>query len=178
MPIAFPPSDRGPDWDWASRLQEPDLYQCAPNLAAVGEEFMADHLSPGLPGDAPLINRAVNLCNPGVDYEMPEFMVGAQPCLVLVPAPAADARFSVLQFNNSSNLFLIGISRSSTGAVLGNCQVMVFRTEDRSLVAETTSDGSGNWSVSLMKGGPFFLVEYKAGVPDVAGTSVNTLVPS
>jgi hypothetical protein len=76
----------------------------------------------------------------------------------------------------SLNMVLSGVSKDSTGAVLGLCQVLIFRTEDKSLVAETVSDANGVWSVSMMKGGPFFLVEYLAGSPDRAGTSVNTLV--
>jgi len=75
------------------------------------------------------------------------------------------------------NMTLSGLSRDNTGAALGNCRVLIFRTEDNSFVLETTSDASGNWSVSLLKGGPFFLVEYKAGAPDVAGTSKNNLAP-
>ena len=80
-------------------------------------------------------------------------------------------------FKGSYNSTLNGVSRDSAGATLGNCRVMIFRTQDMSFVMETTSDASGNWSVTLNKGGPFFLVEYKTGSPDVAGTSVNTLTP-
>lgn len=76
------------------------------------------------------------------------------------------------------NMTLSGVSRDSTGAALGNCQVLIFRTANKSFILETQSDGSGNWSVSMLVGGPFFLVEYKVGSPDVAGTSVNTLVPT
>ena len=75
------------------------------------------------------------------------------------------------------NMTLSGVSRDSSGATMGSCRVMIFRTEDKAFVVETTSDASGNWSVNLMRGGPFFLVEYKAGVPALAGTSVNTLAP-
>ena len=77
----------------------------------------------------------------------------------------------------AKNLTMTGVSRDSAGAILGNCRVMIFTTGDNLFVMETTSDGSGNWSVTLNKSGPFFLVEYKAGAPDLAGTSVNTLVP-
>lgn len=72
---------------------------------------------------------------------------------------------------------LSGVSRDSTGATLGNCRVMIFRTADNVFIMETTSDANGDWSVSLMAGGPYFQVEYKIGSPDLAGTSVNTLVP-
>jgi hypothetical protein len=75
------------------------------------------------------------------------------------------------------NLVLSGVSKDSAGSVLANCRVLIFRTEDNSFIGETTSDGSGAWSVSMMKGGPLFVVAYKAGAPDVAGTSRNDLVP-
>lgn len=75
------------------------------------------------------------------------------------------------------NMMLAGVSRDSTGAPLAECQVLIFRTEDRSFVGETMSDINGNWSISMMKGGPFFFVEYKVGTPDVFGTSLNTRVP-
>lgn len=72
---------------------------------------------------------------------------------------------------------LTGISKDSAGVALGTCQILVFTTADKRLVVETVSDASGNWSVPLYISGPFFTVEYKVGSPDVAGTSVNTLVP-
>jgi hypothetical protein len=75
------------------------------------------------------------------------------------------------------SMILGGVSRDSAGNVLGSCRVMVFRTEDNSFVTETTSDASGIWSIQLLVGGPFFLVAYKSGGPDVAGTSLNTIVP-
>ena len=77
----------------------------------------------------------------------------------------------------SNNLTLSGVSRDSSGATLSNCRVMVFRTQDKSFITEIVSDASGVWSLTLNVGGPFFLVEYKAGSPDVAGTSLNTLAP-
>ena len=75
------------------------------------------------------------------------------------------------------NTTLAGVSRDSTGAPLGLCTVKVFRTADDTKAAQTVSDASGNWSMTLNLSGPFYLVEYKSGAPDVAGTSVNTLVP-
>ena len=70
-----------------------------------------------------------------------------------------------------------GISRDNTGAALGNCQILIFRTEDKSFIAETVSDAvTGAWSITVMKSGPFFLVGYKVGAPDVAATSLNTQV--
>lgn len=115
--------------------------------------------------------------NPGsdLDFEAPEFSTGSRPNPV--PAPVVDPNFSVLQYG-AKNYFLTGVSRDAFGVALASCKVMVFRAEDKSFVAETVSDGIGNWSICVMQGGPFFLVQYKAGVPDYAGTSVNTLVPT
>jgi hypothetical protein len=69
---------------------------------------------------------------------------------------------------------IIGVSRDATGVALGNCVVKVFRTDDDTLVGRTTSDGSGNWTVYPIGAGPYYFVEYKAGSPDVFGTSPNT----
>ena len=72
---------------------------------------------------------------------------------------------------------LAGITRDSAGAVLGSCVVSIYRTQDRAWVGDVTSDPStGAWTFAVTGGSPFFLVEYKTGSPDKAGTSVNTLV--
>jgi hypothetical protein len=75
------------------------------------------------------------------------------------------------------NQTLSGQTLDSTGAVLAGVSVMIFRTENKSFVGETVSDGAGQWTISMNLGGPFFAVSYKAGAPDVAGTTVNTLIP-
>lgn len=89
------------------------------------------------------------------------------PAVVRAQPPAVMTRFT-----------FSGVSRDSAGAVLGNCQVLVFRTYDNILAAQTTSDGSGNWSVIVDRQQRHFFVEYKAGAPDVFGTSLNDRVPS
>ena len=101
----------------------------------------------------------------------------AAPC----PNFADQIVSSALPFRSQrgfSNLSLSGITKDSAGANLGLCRVLIFRTEDNSFVGETTSDAGGNWSISMNKGGPFFAVSYLAGTPDVAGTTLNTLVPT
>jgi hypothetical protein len=77
-------------------------------------------------------------------------------------------------------LSLAGVSRDGTGAALDACTVKVFRTVNDTKAFETVSDGSGNWAVADVgvEPGPFYYVEYKAGTPDVAGTSLNTNVPT
>lgn len=70
-----------------------------------------------------------------------------------------------------------GVTRDSAGSVLNNCAVDLFLTAEDTLVASTTSDGSGNFSFTVSGNSQnYFLRAYKAGSPDVAGTSVNTLI--
>lgn len=76
-------------------------------------------------------------------------------------------------------LTLTGVSRDSTGAALGGCTVKVFSTINDVKLFETVSNGSGSWSIDVgANPGPFYFVEYKAGTPDLAGTSLNTNVPT
>ena len=71
-----------------------------------------------------------------------------------------------------------GVTRDSTGVALGSCEVRLFKADaSEALVATTTSDGSGNYSFSLgINSGYYWIEAYKSGSPDVAGTSVRTLV--
>lgn len=73
------------------------------------------------------------------------------------------------------NPTITGVTRDSSGFPLGTCAVRCFRTADDRFMAETTSDGSGNFTIFATGTGPFYLVAYKAGTTDVAGTTVNTL---
>lgn len=69
-----------------------------------------------------------------------------------------------------------GVTRDSHGAPLGSCTVNLFITGTDILTGTTTSDGSGNYTVYPTAAGPYYLVAYKAGSPDVAGTSTNDIV--
>lgn len=69
-----------------------------------------------------------------------------------------------------------GITKDAAGAALGSCVVKCFITATDVLFSQTTSDGSGNYTLTTPIGVAVYLVSYKAGTPDVAGTSVNTLV--
>lgn len=89
------------------------------------------------------------------------------PAVILANPPATMTRFT-----------LSGISRDANGAVLASCQVLVFRTYDKVLAAETTSDGSGVWSVIVDRLQRHFYVEYKDGSTPVFGTSLNDRMPS
>lgn len=75
------------------------------------------------------------------------------------------------------NTPVTGVSRDSTGAALANCDTYLLRvyTGGREFVAYTLSDGSGNYTFYPTVSGPFQVLWYKAGSPDVAGASLNTL---
>lgn len=72
---------------------------------------------------------------------------------------------------------LTGLTKDSTGAVLGNCTVHWFNTATDVLIDVTTSDANGLFE--FRSGGQppnaYYLVAYKPGSPAVAGTTVNTL---
>lgn len=78
----------------------------------------------------------------------------------------------------SSRLGIVGITRDRYGTPLAGCTVRVFRSSDGALVNETVSDANGAFIGNVYDGSTYFLVTYKAGVPDVFGTTVNTLIGS
>jgi hypothetical protein len=70
-----------------------------------------------------------------------------------------------------------GITRDAAGAVLPNCAVRLFRTRDDLEIDQTTSDASGYYEFrSAIPVEQYYAVAYLTGAPDVAGTTVNTLV--
>lgn len=77
----------------------------------------------------------------------------------------------------AKNFKIAGSTVDANGAPLGSCVVQLFRTGDNSLVSQLTSDVLGAFTFTLSdNAGTFYVVAYKPGVTDVAGTSVNTLV--
>lgn len=102
----------------------------------------------------------------------------------------------------SNRWTLTGVTRDSTGAPLGTCVVKVHETgrlavlssppktfdsaanpnpmrwdDPISMVAETISDGSGNYSVEVPMNTAYQATGYKAGAPDVAGITRNDITP-
>lgn len=73
---------------------------------------------------------------------------------------------------------LIGTTRDSAGAVLGSCVVQGFLTATDEYIGETASDTAGYFELPTRYAGAHYLVCYKAGAPDVAGTSANNLIPT
>lgn len=72
-------------------------------------------------------------------------------------------------------LSISGIARGSTGTVLSAATIMAFRTSDNVYISSTTSAADGAYSAPVDTTGTHYLVAYKAGSPDIAGVTVNTL---
>jgi hypothetical protein len=174
MPIAFPPYDRGAEWAQPSGIAKRPAVVDVTNLDAVGVEFRSDMLDPGVPIDFETAGRAVNLRNLGVTFEAPDLR-GIKPWSV--PLPEDGVWFPQTDWA-ASNRAIVGVSRDSTGAALASCRVELFGTGSDQIIAETVSDAGGNFTFGNPGTGPFYIVAYKTGSPDVAGTTVNTLFPS
>ena len=169
MPIAFPPAVRGhPRIQAKGLIQKPFDYVPAPNMGNPNYRFNVSTLKGGMGKVFPRANPR----SPGVNFAKAFSLYNVETR----PQHLTDPRLW-LEDEGTLNMSLTYVSRDSTGAPLAGCTIMVFRTQDRSFVGETVSDGSGNWTLPMLKGGPFFTVEYLAGSPDRAGTSVNTLTP-
>jgi len=76
-----------------------------------------------------------------------------------------------------------GVTRDSVGNPLGNCRVVAYQTGWQTvqdapvIIAETMSDGSGNFSI-LLRNIDYQLTAYKPGSPDVAGITRNDVTPT
>lgn len=69
-----------------------------------------------------------------------------------------------------------GVTRNSAGAVLPGCTVLLFKTSDESYQGQTTSDASGKFKFTVAdKTVTYFLVAFKAGSPNVQGTTYNDI---
>ncbi len=76
-----------------------------------------------------------------------------------------------------SVLTISGQTLDSAGAAKTNATVYLLDMTSGVpvLVQTTTSDASGNYSFSVGSGLRYWIVDYKAGAPDVAGATINTL---
>lgn len=76
--------------------------------------------------------------------------------------------------------FLRGICKDSVGTPVANAIVQGFVTATDTFVGqvEGNTDGTYLLGVCQAKTTAHYLVAYKAGSPDIAGTTVNTLLPT
>lgn len=76
-----------------------------------------------------------------------------------------------------TRLVIYGVTRDSAGVILGSCDVHVFRTVDDVEVDQVVSDATtGVYRCAVAGGLTYYVVAYKAGSPDVSGTTLNTLI--
>jgi hypothetical protein len=71
-----------------------------------------------------------------------------------------------------------GYTKDSAGSILANCVVTLFYTNNDVMVGKTTSDANGLFTFLVGPVYQCYIVQYKAGSPDVCGTTANTLVAS
>lgn len=170
MPIQFP-RPTGPNHlferQWLLELKSKYFRTNAPNYAGVGLQQVL--LAPGMP-----ITKAYpNVRDLGTNYK------AVYQTAIVNPAAALnirrDATVPYSRVGARLVMTISGVSRDATGVALGGCRILVFRTADNTLVGETISDGAGAWSLTnIAPVGALFYVEYKAGAPDIFGTSPNT----
>ena len=106
----------------------------------------------------------------------------------IVPGVPNNARSKVESFGEvdpyfpERNLWITGITKDAMGEALGSCTVKLFDKNTDIESNSTISDAAGNFTLSIPKGlsqtqeTTWQLMAYKAGIPDVVGITVNTLV--
>jgi hypothetical protein len=73
---------------------------------------------------------------------------------------------------------LSGVTRDATGNPLPSVVVEVYDTASNAYLGTATSDGVGAYTATLSSStSACFAVGYLVGSPDVAGTTLNNLVP-
>jgi hypothetical protein len=74
------------------------------------------------------------------------------------------------------NYVLSGTTVDVNGVVLGGVTIKLFSATTDLLVAQTVSHATlGTWSFVVERGLLLYTVQYKAGPPDLYGSSLNTL---
>jgi hypothetical protein len=73
-----------------------------------------------------------------------------------------------------------GVTKDNVGTPVANAIVQGFVTATDIFIGEVTSRDDGTYTLMTeqLKTTAHYLVAYKAGSPDIAGTTVNTLLPT
>lgn len=79
-----------------------------------------------------------------------------------------------------SQNFLRGLCVNESDVPVANAIVQAFRTSDDAFAGEVQANTDGTYvlGVQQSKATAHYLVAYKPGSPDIAGTTVNTLLPT
>lgn len=98
--------------------------------------------------------------------------------------PILPSQAMLRSSNTSTNTWtMTGVTRDSANAPLPSCRVVVLETgriniNGSPVVGETTSDGSGNYSVVVPLNTAYQIIAYKPGSPDVAGITRSDVTPT
>lgn len=78
----------------------------------------------------------------------------------------------------SGRFAYVGYTRDQYGSPIAFATVKCFRTLNDTLQATVQSDAMGFYRITTPYAEGHYLVVYKAGPPDICGTTVNSLLPS
>ena len=105
------------------------------------------------------------------------------PCGALIPFEIGLRLMNNGLVGHTGRWAVSGATLDGTGAPLAACRVIAHETgrldlgEGASIVGETISDGSGNYSIPVWGNVALQLTAYKPGSPDVAGITRNDVIP-
>ncbi len=80
------------------------------------------------------------------------------------------------QTTNQQSFTITGLTLNQAGVTISGCVVDLFRTADDSVAGRTVSDENGLYLIYASSELTHYAVAYLTGPPDLAGTTVNTLV--
>lgn len=85
-----------------------------------------------------------------------------------------------LRARGTANFLIAGFARDASGNPLLSARILLYRVaRPGELVAEQASSGvDGSYSFTVSDNGPYFIVAYKSGAPDVAGATPFTVIPT
>lgn len=92
--------------------------------------------------------------------------------------PTGVRTFSEISPYESSSKTLRGVTKDSASAPLGSVICRLQNAVNNIVEQTQTSDANGNYLFVAPETSTYQIEAYKAGAPDVVGTTVNTLVPS
>lgn len=173
--------------NWSPLLNDvPDRLPLTPNTFIPGLQNMTMLDRSSIPSSTRAADQSVNN---GIRANA----CVCTPCGAVIPVLLGHQWFWNDIGQTTARFSLIGVTRDATGAPLGNCRVVVYESgriyvggnecrvgyaTDSPVVGETISDGSGNYTLLVPLNTAYQAMGYKAGSPDVFGTTLNTLTPS
>jgi hypothetical protein len=102
--------------------------------------------------------------------------------------PASFMTRSLEPFIDSTEKwFITGTTMDSNSSPVANCRVIVLLTYKikansdnygNPIIGETVSDTNGCYSLQVVYSGPYQVIAYLPGSPDLAGVTVNSIIPT